>query len=67
MPNKLAGYRAMYKINQNKLADLLEIAIPTYSNKENNKTEFTRSEMVKLTKFFKEKNKKITMDEIFFY
>ncbi|MGL5718700.1 MAG: helix-turn-helix transcriptional regulator [Paraclostridium sp.] len=66
MPNKLAGYRSMYKINQSTLAELLGIALPTYCNKENNKgAEFTRSEMVKLTKYFKNLMPNITMDEIF--
>ena len=54
MPNKLAGYRTMYGINQSTIAKVLGIALPTYCNKEkNNKAEFTRSEMVEITKLLK--------------
>jgi len=66
MGNKLAGYRKMVGVNQIVLAELLGIGLNTYSFKENMKTEFTRSEMVKITKFFKEYFPNITMDEIFF-
>ena len=67
MPNKLAGYRTMYGINQSTIAKVLGIALPTYCNKEkNNKAEFTRSEMVEITRFFKKIVPNISMDELFF-
>ena len=34
MPNNVAGFRAKYKIPQRVLADLLNIKLPTYCNKE---------------------------------
>lgn len=66
MGNKLAGYRKMVGANQIVLAKLLGIGTNTYSFKENEKTEFTRTEMIKITKFFKEHFPEITMDDIFF-
>ncbi len=63
--NKVLGYRKMYKLNQSVLAKELNIGLNTYSFKENGKTEFTLSEMRKLTLFFKKYNPKLTMDEIF--
>jgi len=67
MPNKLAGYRTMYGINQSTIAKVLGIALSTYCNKEkNNKAEFTRSEMVEITRFFKKIVPNISMDELFF-
>ena len=67
MPNNIAGFRAKYKIPQRVLADLLNIKLPTYCNKENNvKAEFTRSEMIAITVFFKQYDLQITMDELFF-
>lgn len=67
MPNKLVGYRKMYGINQSVIAELIGIPVQTYCNKERNqKAEFKRSEMVKLTHFFKKLNPSLTMDELFF-
>lgn len=63
--NKVLGYRKMYKLNQSVLAKELNIGLNTYSFKENGKTEFTLSEMRKLTLFFKKYNPNLTMDEIF--
>ena len=68
MPNNVAGFRAKYKIPQRVLADLLKIKLPTYCNKENNvRAEFTRSEMVSITIFFKQYEPQITLDDLFFY
>ena len=68
MPNNVAGFRAKYKIPQRVLADLLNIKLPTYCNKENNvRPECTRSEMVSITIFFKQYEPQITMDDLFFY
>ena len=67
MPNNVAGFRAKYKISQKILADICKCALPTYCNKENNvKAEFTRSEMIAITKFFQQYEPKITMHELFF-
>ena len=67
MPNNVAGFRATYGIAQKILADLCKIALPTYCNKEKNiKAEFTRSEMIIITNFFKKYDPKITMDDLFF-
>lgn len=67
MPNKLAGYRKMYGIQQKDIAKIIGIPVQTYCNKERNqKAEFRRSEMIKLTHFFKKLNPSLTMDELFF-
>ena len=67
MPNNVAGFRSKYKIKQKTLAEICNIAVQTYCIKENNiKAEFTRREMVAITKFFKQYEPDITMDELFF-
>lgn len=66
MGNKLAGYRRMIGITQLQISEILGISTTTYSFKENMKTEFTRSEMIKITKCLKNYFPNITMDEIFF-
>ena len=63
--NKLIGYRKMFGLNQTDIAKILDIGTNTYSFKENNKTEFTISESIKITKYLKEFKPEITMDEIF--
>lgn len=64
--NKVAGYRKMFNLNQTYVANMLDIGLNTYSNKETNKTEFTLSEIIAITKLFKEYNPQLTMDDIFF-
>ena len=67
MPNNVAGFRAKYKLGQKILADVCKCALQTYCNKENNvKAEFTRSEMIVITIFFKQYEPDITMDDLFF-
>lgn len=67
MPNNVAGFRGKYKISQQVLADECSIRLQTYCNKENNiRAEFTRSEMIAITVFFKKYEPDITMDELFF-
>ena len=63
--NKLIGYRKMFGLNQSDVAKVLKIGLNTYSFKENNKTEFTISESIKITKYLKEFKPELTMDEIF--
>lgn len=64
--DRLVGYRKMLKINQCELANLLGISATSYSKKETGKTEFTQSEMVKITQYIKSLVPDITMDDIFF-
>ena len=62
---KLIGYRKMFGLNQTDIAKILDIGTNPYSFKENNKTEFTISESIKITKYLKEFKPELTMDEIF--
>lgn len=55
----------MFGLNQTDIAKILDIGTNTYSFKENNKTEFTISESIKITKYLKEFKPELTMDEIF--
>lgn len=57
----MKAYRTIKGIKQTELADLLEISITTYRNKESGKTEFTIGEAKKIADFFKE-----SIDDIFF-
>ena len=63
--NKLLGYRKMFNLNQTAIAKELGVGLNTYSFKENGKSEFTLSEMRKITLLFKKYNPNLTMDEIF--
>ncbi|MDO6353565.1 helix-turn-helix domain-containing protein [Caloramator sp. CAR-1] len=66
MNKKLIAYRNMLRLTQADMAKLLNITQTSYSFKENGKVPFKQDEMIKITKFFKEKIPEITMDEIFF-
>lgn len=67
MSNNLAIYRVRYNIKQKTLAEICNIAVPTYCNKEKGvKAEFTHSEMVAITNFFKQYNKTVTVSDLFF-
>lgn len=66
MNKKLIAYRKMLNITQKQLADEINISSTSFCHKENGKKNFTQSEMIKITSYFKESIPTITMDEIFF-
>lgn len=67
MQNNVAIYRSKYKVKQKSLAEICNISVVSYCNKENNKkTEFTHSEMVAITNFFKKYDENITAYDLFF-
>ena len=66
MPNKLLGMRKAVGVTQNDIAKYLDIAQITFSRKETGKSEFKRTEMEKITTFFKQYYPDITLEEIFF-
>ena len=63
--NKLIGYRKMFGLNQSDVAKVLKIGLNTYSFKETGRSEFSISEIIKITHLLKEYNPNLTMDEIF--
>lgn len=66
MPNKLLGLRKSVYVTQVELSELLGINQATFSKKEKGKSEFTKSEMEKITIFLKQYYPDITTQEIFF-
>lgn len=66
MPNKLLGIRKAVGVTQSEIAQYLDIAQMTFSRKESGKTEFKKSEMEKITTFFRKYYPDITLEEIFF-
>lgn len=66
MPNKLLGMRKAVGVTQSEIAEYLNIAQITFSRKESGKSEFKRTEMEKVTTFFKKYYPDITLEEIFF-
>ena len=63
---KLASVRKLYGLNQNVLAELINVVVATFSAKETGRIPFTQKEMVTITNYFKKLDPKITMDDIFF-
>jgi DNA-binding XRE family transcriptional regulator len=64
--NKLAAYRKLAGLTQEDVRRELGCSPVTYSHKENGKSEFTKTEMIKITKLIQKKIPKITMHDIFF-
>lgn len=63
---KLMLFRKKYKITQEELSAFLGISRRSLSYKETGQREFTRSEMLKVIEFFKERGIDITIEDIFF-
>lgn len=57
---KLLGYRKNNKVNQSTLANLINVSLRTYSDKEQGKIQFKCDEMFKIAEYFG-----VTVDEIF--
>lgn len=66
MPNKLLGLRKSINKTQADIAELLDINQATFSKKEKGLSEFKKTEMEKLTCFFRQYYPSITLEEIFF-
>ena len=59
-------YRRMIGLNQTIVAEKSSMALSSYCNKIKGNTNFNQTEMVAITKLFKEFIPQITMDDIFF-
>ena len=59
-------YRRMIGLNQTVVAQKSNMALSSYCNKIKGNTNFNQTEMVAITKLFKEFIPQITMDDIFF-
>ena len=66
MNRSLVAYRKLLGLKQEDLAKKLSITLTSYSYKETGKKQFNQSEMIEITKIFKERIPDITMDHIFF-
>lgn len=66
MPNKLLGMRKAVGVTQTEISNYLNISQTTFSKKELGKSEFKKTEMEKITAFFKKYYPNITLEEIFF-
>lgn len=64
--NKLAGYRASIDKGRKDFAELLNISIVAYRNKEKGVTPFRDEEKTKLTEYLKSYYPNITIMDIFF-
>lgn len=61
--HKLIGLRKDNKITQEKLAELLEIDVSTYRNKELGKSSFSLDEAIILSNYFKEPIEQIFLNK----
>lgn len=64
--NKVLFLRRGFGISQEYLANELGISRKTLSKKETGDLDFTKNEMIIITKEFKEKMSSITLEQIFF-
>lgn len=64
--NKLAGYRASIEKGRKDFAELLDISIVAYRNKEKGITPFKDGEKTKITEYLKDYYPNITIMDIFF-
>lgn len=58
--------RRGFGLSQEEVAKELDMSRVTLRRKENGETDFTKTEMVKLTEMFKKHNSKLTVEDIFF-
>lgn len=65
-PNIIKGYRNHLGMTQGELADLLNISITSYRNKENGITNFTDLEKVRFTSLVNDIFPNETIESIFF-
>lgn len=65
--NKVRGYRNMVGLTQKDLGDKLGISTQAISQKEKGVTSFTDKEKIILLELFREVDKKLTIDSLFFY
>lgn len=64
--NRVAGYRVALRLKQSDVAKKLNISRQAYSEKERGNIPFKDSEKVFLKELFKEVDKNITIDTLFF-
>lgn len=62
---RLKSLRALYGYTQIDIAIFLGVTNSTYSLKENQKKQFTKNEIDKIIKFFRQKNPLLTYEDIF--
>ena len=58
--------RQGFKLTKSEISKSLGISIPTLTKKESGESEWTRSEMIKLTKIYKQYDKSLTINKILF-
>lgn len=63
---ELVGYRCKLNKTQKEFATILGISNQAYSSKENGKTPFKPSEMLKLKNYIAKRYPNVTIDSIFF-
>lgn len=66
MNKQLIAYRKVLNMSQTDMANAIGIGITSYNLKENNKVDFTQSEMLAIFKIIKKHNSNITIEELFF-
>lgn len=65
MENRVKGMRARYNLNQADMANLLNITLKSYQNKENGATAFKVEEAKTILEFFNSKGANVKFEEIF--
>lgn len=63
---KLSDLRKRYKLTQKDMAKAIGLSQPLYAMKEGRKRKFTPCEMTRIFTFFKKRNSRLNMQDIFF-
>lgn len=66
MKMKLSDLRTRYKLTQQDMAKAIGLSQPLYAMKEGGKRKFTPDEMTRIFTFFKKRNARLNMQDIFF-
>lgn len=64
--SSVSFYRRGLGFSQKEVSDFLGITRQTYSKKENDEVEFTKTEIKKITQLFQTKDESLDIKEIFF-
>lgn len=62
----LKAYRTILGLSQTDMANIADMCLTSYNQKEQGKKQFTHNEMLKITDFIKTKIPEVTVDQIFF-
>lgn len=67
MKNRTKNYRKFLNLTQSEMANLMNMPVRTYQNKENGVSEFTNKEMIRFKEIVQKELDTVTLEMIFSY